>query len=610
MLQAQRMPNETPAAYGRATICPAHIIRARLSSGSGHWVTPVTRPSSVLGGNVLIKIRQLIIDLMAGDKLTISPLFKLSVVACLLASLGACSSGSTPTEDNELPSSNLIVNNDNNNDNNPPSQDKGGLGGTETPVVTPDYGDLPDPVIPQLDPWAEPIPMPDPADPFGYWMEIDSEQATAGGPPTQPKNLRIDLVSNNWAEFSWAPSNDDTGVVEYRIKRSDGHTYVLRGDTVSPNVNTQIELDKRWLTTSFIDCNYTRFSGNIYNCYAHGPRPGDIFTYEVTAVDGQGNESMPSEPITIRYHQEQNAPVPLYFDRYLDESKFAQNHDLSNPAYFLDKFNLVFEDEFDGTSLDPTRWNTQLVWGDEVVINNEQQYFVNSLRDPDFGYDPFKLENSILTIEAIPTPEELKSKLPEKCRQVNEYHPPCEFLSGALATQDLFGFTYGYVEARMKTSDISGALSSFYLYHRFKGSGVERHAPEIDIVEYLGENPYGDEDVFQTYHFDDVNKGVTRSSPTMSYKNPDGTLFSDEFHTYGVLWEPQLIIWYVDGQETSRITGPQVGAMGMNIVLYLVAGSGWAPTPDLNGPFPLQFQIDYVRAYQRDTFVGNGTYPQ
>ena len=71
-----------------------------------------------------------------------------------------------------------------------------------------------------------------------------------------------------------------------------------------------------------------------------------------------------------------------------------------------------------------------------------------------------------------------------------------------------------------------------------------------------------------------------------------------------------LIIWYIDGEDIKRISGPHVAARAMNIVTYLVAGSEWAPTPELNGPFPLQFEIDYIRAYQRDTYLGNGLYPQ
>ncbi len=87
-------------------------------------------------------------------------------------------------------------------------------------------------------------------------------------------------------------------------------------------------------------------------------------------------------------------------------------------------------------------------------------------------------------------------------------------------------------------------------------------------------------------------------------------MYSDEFHTYGVLWEPQLVIWYIDGVEIKRLTGPQVSRQGMNIVTYLVAGSAWAPTPDINGDFPLQYEIDYIRAYQRDAYDSNGLYPQ
>ena len=478
---------------------------------------------------------------------------------------------------------------------------------TPAPTTPPDFGDLPPPTIPEVDLTATPIPGPPVSDFFGASLEVDNEVAVAGGPPTTPKNLRIDLVSNDWAEFSWAPANDDGEVVAYRIQRSDGHVYTVGRDQTDRNPGTQGEIDKFWSTTSFIDCNYTRFFDRLHECGTFGPEPGDIFSYQVTAIDDEGQESSPSNSITINYHEDQGAPVPLYADPYLDESRFAQNHDLTNKNYFLHQFNLVFEDEFDGNEIDSELWNTNLLWGDTRIINGEQQYFVSPQVNPDFGYDPFKLDNSILTIEAIPTPVELESSLPDICREEDPTgNDRCVFLSGALSSHDKFDFTYGYVEGRMRTSDISGALSSFYLYNRFPGSGNQVHTPEIDIVEYLGENPFGDEDAFQTYHFTDVNTGEIRSAPTMSYKNPEGELFSDEFHTYGVLWEPQLVIWYIDDVEIKRLTGPQVSRQAMNIVTYLVAGSAWAPTPAAEGTFPIQYEIDYIRAYQREAYDRTG----
>ncbi len=461
-------------------------------------------------------------------------------------------------------------------------------------------------------PFAPPVPGPDATDPFGADLEIDNESPIAGGAPTTPKNLRIDLISNDWSMINWAPSNDDVEVVEYNIYRSDGHVYTVGRDQTDPVGGTQAEIDKFWRTTTFIDCNYTRFLDRVHNCADNGPSPGDTFSYTVTAIDNEGQESAPSDPITITYHLESNAPVPLYEDFYKEpDDKFASVNDLSDVDNFIGVFTEVFADEFNGTTLDDAKWNTSLTWEDTQIINGEQQYFVNTQRDPDFGFNPFKFNGDSLIIEAIPTPDELKAKLPPVCDEPDPTgNERCIFLSGALSSHDLMGMTYGYVEGRMKVGGTPGMLSSFYLYHRFTGQGNQYHAPEIDIIEYLGENPFGDEDAFQTYHHAEITDQTTHSAPTMQYKNPTGELFSDDFHTYSVLWEPQLVIWYIDGKEIKRLSGPQVGRQQMNIVAYLVAGSAWAPTPDLNADiFPLQLEIDYIRAYQRDAYNGNGVYP-
>lgn len=462
-------------------------------------------------------------------------------------------------------------------------------------------------------PYVEPIASPDPEDPFGSLLEVDEEAAVAGGPPTQPKNLRLDLVSNNWAEFSWAPANDDGEVVQYTIYRSDGVTYQVRADDTDPVPGSQSEVDKYWATTSFIDCNFTRFDDRLHQCTVNQPLPGHTYTYEVTAVDDEGMESAASEPLTITYLDEQGAEVPAYRDFYKGvDDTFANDADLSEVGRWIDQFELVFEDEFEGDSIDPDKWNTQLTWGDSRIINGEQQYFVDTQTNPEFGYDPFTFTGDSMIINAVPVPDELRENLPEVC---DEEDPSgldrCEFLSGALSSHDRFQFVYGYTEGRMKVSGSPGALSSFYLYHRYAGSGTRFHAPEIDIAEYLGENPYGDEDAFQTYHFGDPNTGITRSSPTMAHAEPNGGSYADgEWHTFGVLWEPQLLVWYIDGVEVKRLFGPQVSRQPMNIVNYLVAGSGWAPTPDVDDPdlFPIQFETDYIRVYQREAFEGTATF--
>jgi len=468
------------------------------------------------------------------------------------------------------------------------------------------------------DPFAPPVPGPSIDDPFNNGFEVDSELAVAGGPPTTPKNLRIDLISNDWAEINWAPSNDDVEVVAYKVYRSDGVTYDVARDQTDSNGGTQAEIDKFWATTAFIDCNFTRFLDRVHNCAENGPVPGQTYSYTVTAIDNEGQESDRSNVITITYHEERGAPIPRYEDPYLDNNDdFAQRNDLSRTEFFLDEFSTMFEDEFNGTEIDDTKWTTGLVWGDTRIINGEQQYFVNTQIQPDFGYNPFQFTGESLIIEAIPVPDELRDSLPPVCEEEDPTGlDRCEFLSGALSSHgdggSKYGFIYGYTEGRMRVSGVPGALSSFYLYHRYPGEGILRHGPEIDIVEYLGENPFGAEDAFQTYHYQDASTGIVRSAPTMFHENESGDLYSDDWHTFGVLWEPSLVIWYIDGVEIKRLTGPQVSRQPMNIVNYLVAGSGWAPTPDASNLdiFPLQFEVDYIRVMQRPAYQSTSTYGQ
>ena len=67
----------------------------------------------------------------------------------------------------------------------------------------------------------------------------------------------------------------------------------------------------------------------------------------------------------------------------------------------LNEYRLVFEENFDGNKLNRGRWDTEFLWGPSVIINGETQYYVN---DDQFDYDPFKVSDGQLSIEAIKTP--------------------------------------------------------------------------------------------------------------------------------------------------------------------------------------------------------------
>jgi len=378
------------------------------------------------------------------------------------------------------------------------------------------------------------------------------DRSRGAGPPSAPTDLVPLMAAEDWIEFSWAPSVDDQSVEAYEIYRDGVLIGTVRGDT-------GYEHDYRsWLSTSFIDCNYTRYA----NCEDDGlqPQPGASYEYSVVAVDNEGMRSEPSEAVVMSMATPSQSTV-----------------DLSD-------FNLVFTEEFDGTTLDRSRWKTSLPWGPDQIINQEQQYFVNLFGSSNpVDYDPFVFTGDTVQITGIPTPA-------DQLEAANGQ----PYLSGVLTTSDVFEMTYGYVEMRAKFASGDGMLSTFYLFNQ----NFYKNKPEIDIAEYIGARP---DKVYQTYHYYDSNRartssGEKHSSPTM--ETTANQNLSDDFHTYSVLWEPELAIWYIDGVEVRRLEGVRVSDEPMNIVTQLVMGSVWIGDPD-PASVPAVMEIDYIRAYQR-----------
>jgi len=79
----------------------------------------------------------------------------------------------------------------------------------------------------------------------------------------------------------------------------------------------------------------------------------------------------------------------------------AVQADTCTPYVADGEYQLVFEENFDGNELDNSKWNREFLWGPGVIINREEQYYVN---EGQFGYDPFVVNGGTLKISAIKTP--------------------------------------------------------------------------------------------------------------------------------------------------------------------------------------------------------------
>lgn len=268
-------------------------------------------------------------------------------------------------------------------------------------------------------------------------------------------------------------------------------------------------------------------------------------------------------------------------DRQLDDARAAAFEEPpaggAAPSFDCERMELVFEDDFDGLALDASRWNTALPWGPDVVINDERQYYVDALGDPEFGYSPVEVGDGTLTIRASETPAALSAKAGGQ-----------EWLSGVLTTAGIFDFTHGCVEARLRLPEGRGLWPAVWMLPR----DYEGLRPQLFVMERDGAKP---ESVFHNYEYFGEDDAL-RS--TGQFEVSEAALGDGEFHTIGLSWTAEELLFYVDGKARYRVVGERVPAQPMYLVLNLAIGGTWPGDPDGSTPRPAEWEIDYVRVWQ------------
>ncbi len=281
-------------------------------------------------------------------------------------------------------------------------------------------------------------------------------------------------------------------------------------------------------------------------------------------------------------------------------------------------YTLQFRDEFNGSTLDPDKWNTHLLWGPYLTINREEQYYVDALgSDTDrttSANTPFVIDNGMLSITAREKNAQNSVSIPESLPGIDHpiwrdfrsfarnpgYAPEdLSFTSGIITSYDAFKFSYGYAEARMRLPNGSGLWPAFWLLNGY----YVGEQPEIDIIEARGGVPDR-----ISHNFYTNNGGLNPSDGESRHLDPINGYQAD-FHRYGVRWRPGRIDWYIDREivhtyETSN-AGP-VPYQNMYVIANLAVGGNFfvhpsdpydSPVNDLSD-FPAKLDIDYIRVWQ------------
>jgi beta-glucanase (GH16 family) len=249
-----------------------------------------------------------------------------------------------------------------------------------------------------------------------------------------------------------------------------------------------------------------------------------------------------------------------------------------NPAVW----SLVWSDEFDGpngSAVNSSKWSFDVGgngWG-----NNELETYTSRTANAD-------LEGGMLVVKT------LKETFTGPDGITRNY------TSARLLTKNKFSQAYGRFEARIKIPYGQGIWPAFWMLGDNINTAGWPNCGEIDIMENIGKEP---SIVHGTFHGPGYSgaQGVSAA-----YALPNGQKFSDDFHTFAVEWEPNVMRFYVDGLLYKTRTPADLPAgttwvfdHPFFIILNVAVGGGFPGNPDATTVFPQQMLVDYVRVYQR-----------
>jgi len=177
--------------------------------------------------------------------------------------------------------------------------------------------------------------------------------------------------------------------------------------------------------------------------------------------------------------------------------------------------------------------------------------------------------------------------------------------SGKITTQGKFATRFGRIEARIKVPAGRGTWPAFWMMPDPTDQPWPNQG-EIDILEWTGNHPHR---VIGAVHFGDVWPDNVHYSETLLTP----TDWSEDFHNYGVIWEPGAVHWYTDGRIHATANADNIAPWRwvfddneFYLILNLAIGGNLGGEV-VRSDLPVTMEVDWVRIYDQtcqDGLVG------
>ena len=266
-------------------------------------------------------------------------------------------------------------------------------------------------------------------------------------------------------------------------------------------------------------------------------------------------------------------------------------------------WNLVSSksDEFNGpaySSIDSTKWRFD---HGNLNVNNELEWYCGPVGDPQNAApcDPTKANVFI----------DGSGHLVFQALRINNTLVNGSWTSGRMQTNGTMTFQYGRLESSMSLPVGAGLWPAFWAL----GSNIFAGVPwpgcgEIDFMENVpASGGLGPMKIRSTIHGPGYSGG---SGLGQNFTFP-GSSDVTSFHTYGTIWSPNMVQFYVDGPNNVffiRTANDVPGGSSQWVfnhsfinITNLAVGGDFPGNPDSTTPSPATMLVDYIHYYQRST---------